>query len=222
MRIRVRLHHSAGNPSSLLRVAMPPRKSPRNDQEKLEEILQLLSDFSWTLGFFLLLLFTNFSHLKDFKEGKIQQRTDRHAAFVSRLLSQAPKDSANGIRNIISVIYNHSDSVPIKHRATASRSALPSKDHTPMARHQLLLWACRTVLDQVLSEVTNLIQHPSLRMPLSRQSWEMVLEFSLANLQSCVQKNAPVLYMLLVSAATPSTPALTTGSHERNPKLVSS
>lgn len=186
-------------------------------------MLELISDFGWTLGFFLLLLFSDFSHLKVDKEKQIEERTKRHAGFVSNFLKNTPVDSSHSVQSIVSAMYKHYDSVPLKHRDTDSRPTPPSKDHISMARHQLLLRARQIVLSQILSEVSGLIKHPSLRMAASQQSWESVLTFSLTNLEECVRLTAPSLYVLLVGAATP--PTGNSGNERtlngRNPRLVS-
>lgn len=134
----------------LLRQAMP-RKSPRNEQQKLEEVRVLLSGFDWTLGYFLCLLFGYFEKSTAIKHCRIEQ----HASFVWNFLSCTPDDTKTSVQGIVSAMYNHKFSAPVKHRASASRPAPPSKDPTPMARQQLLEWATQTVLDKIISEVSN-------------------------------------------------------------------
>jgi hypothetical protein len=156
------------------------RQSPRTEQEKLDEILALLSCFGWTLGYFLLLLFSDFRKAKDCTEGDAPERTPSHAGFVSAFLSRTPKNDLNGLQNILSIVYNH-----------------------PMARHQMLLWAVVVVRAHVIKEAANLANLTTgLHLPVSRQDWENVVQFSLQVLQNCVLATAPVLYSLVLSVAT--------------------
>ncbi|KAF8598632.1 hypothetical protein BDV93DRAFT_609737 [Ceratobasidium sp. AG-I] len=176
------------------------RRSPTSDQAKMDEVLSLLKQFKWSLGRFLWLLFTDFSYTKEFKNGEIKRRTQRHTNFVSKFLSTTPQNSSYGIQSILSAIYDHADSVPARYRATESRPAPPSDDHRPLARHQLLLWA------------------------FGAQDWESIVEFSLTTLRNYVKTTAPFLYALLVRAATSahlgSSGFPLDGSRDRDPRII--
>ncbi|KAG8711444.1 hypothetical protein FRC08_015873 [Ceratobasidium sp. 394] len=183
------------------------RKSPRNEQEKLDDILRALSDCEWTLGQFLHHLFNDFSQTKAYKVGRItDKRTKKHAGFVSKFLSKAPPTQHPewGVRGVVSSMYYHPDGIPVRHRATANRPALPDADPTPMARRQLLLLARDIVLRELKSEVATLAssQTGELRYTVARQDWEEVVNFSLAELQEVAQTKAPTLYHLLSCSAT--------------------
>lgn len=186
---------------------MSTRNSPRSDQTKLDDILGEVKRAGWTLGRFLYLLFTDFSYTNEYRLGKVPKRSKRHATFVHGLLSETPKNTLDGIEHIIAAIYNHHDSAPTQRRNTAAGPAAPLDDHTKMARHKLLLWACHTVSDKVHTEMAHLAKEPQLRLPTSEQNWETVSEFSLQEMRQCVQSTAPTLYGILLAAGTPQSRA---------------
>lgn len=208
------------------------RRSPRTEQEKLDEVLGLLSQFGWTLGYFLLLLFSDFRASKACREdSNLPWRTSSHYGFVSAFLSRAPVDEANGIQNILTTIYNHPDSVPTQTRAYGSNPAAPMANHTPMARYQMLLWAIMTVRVHIVKEVTSLASATAgLHLPVYRQDWESVMQFSVQAIQNCILLTAPVLYSLVLSVATSPNAIIpkasdsvdgSDNSRSRDPKIVS-
>ncbi|KAF8596322.1 hypothetical protein BDV93DRAFT_572129 [Ceratobasidium sp. AG-I] len=204
------------------------RQSPRTEQEKLDEILALISDFGWTLGYFLLLLFSNFRASEDLNN---PERTSSHSRFVSFFLSGASSNTNTSLQNILTAIYNHPDSSPTQTRAYGSNSATPVNDHTPMARHQMLLWSVIIVRAHIVKEATSLARATAgLHLPIARQDWETVMQFSVQTLRNCILLTAPVLYSSIVSVATspnaslPTAPGLMGGlesSRSRDPKIVS-
>jgi hypothetical protein len=181
------------------------RASPRNEQQKLEAVLDKITGVGFTLGEFLYRLFGEFTkeelHLS--KGEAFSRRSPSHRHKVSSFLSKEPIDPKHSVRNIISMIYDHRDAAPTKHRATAEHDALPDDDPTPMARHQLKLWAMDTAIDVLGSEAEILATKASeLRLPLDKQNWQAVVEFSLVALGNCIRNNAPLIHRVFISLAT--------------------
>ncbi|KDN38016.1 hypothetical protein RSAG8_09789, partial [Rhizoctonia solani AG-8 WAC10335] len=157
--------------------AKPRRVSPTNDQDTLDAILTKMSEVGFTLGEFLYRLFGEFTkdELKLPQGATFSKRSRSHAKVVSFFLPSKPNDPKHSVRSIVSAIYEHSDSVPTQHRATAEHVALPNKDATLdlMARHQLTLWAIDTVIKSIDSEANVLANKTSqLRLPADQQNWQ--------------------------------------------------
>lgn len=171
------------------------RQSPRTEQEKLDEILTLIHSFRWTLGYFLVLLFGNFEASKAQKESD-KRRTESHAAFVKNFLSSSSTNDSTSLYNILSLIYEHPDGTPTRN-TSASNQAI-------MARPQMLDWAFSIVQDQVHKEATNLASRTTgIHLPADRQDWDTIMQFSLDTLRECIFITAPLLYSLVLGAATP-------------------
>lgn len=203
------------------------RRSPTDEQDKLDEVFALIRTFEWSLGYFLLLVFSNFATHPPRKDGTRVARTPSHKGFVNNFLSKQFPEEATSVHNIISLIYDHPDGTPPLSR---NASCHPPTAYTPMARPQMLLWAFLVVKDHVLKEAANLVKrNTGLHLPADRLDWETLMQFSLDTLRDCIIATAPLLYSLVVSVATsPNRSTAETGSYghthaskAREPQLVS-
>ncbi|KAG8790907.1 hypothetical protein FRC12_010702 [Ceratobasidium sp. 428] len=201
------------------------RASPKNEQEKLDEVIELLTHFRWTLGYFLLLLFGNFG--KQYS----QRRTPRHAAYVSNYLGgrDAKKAGENrddgvdpkatSLASILSLIYDHTDGTP-GHAST-------SRDLEYLARPQVSVWCQSVVTLEITREAEKLTKRESgLHLPRGSQEWQTLSSFSMDTFASLVTTDAPVLYALLATVATSTTtgtqaPREAHSDKARDPRLVS-
>ncbi|KAG8722536.1 hypothetical protein FRC09_006112 [Ceratobasidium sp. 395] len=195
-----------------------------DEQEKLDEVIGLLTQFRWTLGYFLLLLFSDFGNQYS------QRRTRRHAAYVSTYLggrdskkvNEDENNNANttntSLPNILSLIYDHADGTPA-HDSTA-------RDLEYLARPQISAWCQSVVTSEITKEAEKLTKREAgLHLPRGSQEWQTLSNFSMSGLFSLITTTAPVLYALLDAVATSkhAGQALpeTRSDKLRDPKLVS-
>ncbi|KAG8793903.1 hypothetical protein FRC12_001205 [Ceratobasidium sp. 428] len=179
------------------------RASPKNDQQKLDTVLALLARYHWSLHDFFVHLFGDFSDDEACKVDGENKRTKSHAAFVANFMREASKDGTDRLQDVLTMMYNHSDGIPTQTRATSSGPAAPRKDHVPMARYQMLLWATQAVQNQIARELDTLVDSDSgLRLPADDQNWETVVQLSLPNIGDKIMSLAPTVYELVLCAAT--------------------
>ena len=174
------------------RTRVSNRQSPRTEQEKLDAVLALIHSFHWTLGYFLLLLFSDFEASKALEDGTTDRRTRSHSGFVKNFLAKESTNQSASLDNILALIYNHPDGTPTRN----------STDTTSMARPRMLHWALSIVQDQAIKEATNLANRTNeLRLPSGQQDWENIIQFSLEKVRDCIVITAPLLYSLAVTVA---------------------
>ncbi|KAG8726539.1 hypothetical protein FRC11_014994 [Ceratobasidium sp. 423] len=125
----------------------------------------------------------------------------RQSTLLAQFLCQTPEDSPSSVSSIMSMIYKHRLSVPLKHRASSSGPAKPDDDPKTMARHFMLCWATQTVAESAESEIKRLVGCPELRLPTAQMDWATLLNFSFKPIQECVESTSPTLYNLLVRLA---------------------
>ncbi|KAG8723858.1 hypothetical protein FRC09_001437 [Ceratobasidium sp. 395] len=65
------------------------------------------------------------------------------------------------------------------------------------------LWALSVVKEHIVKEMNTLVHYTSgLHLPIDKQNWENIMEFSLQALRNCIVQIAPFLYSLIISAST--------------------
>ncbi|CEL58710.1 hypothetical protein RSOLAG1IB_12180 [Rhizoctonia solani AG-1 IB] len=223
---------------------MAPR---RTEQQKLHDILGAIKSGGWSVGDFLRVLFTDFrsrSNLSqagaagDNKENNVltgqaegsggstssptkEQMQGRQSTMLSQFLRFTPDESTNSVGSILSMIYGHHLSAPVKHRSSASGPAKPDADSRTMARHFMLTWARCVVAETIDSEIKHLATCPQLRLPTAQINWATMINFSFEPIQQCVKSTAPILHNLLVHIATRSNSQSTASEGlQADPKIV--
>ncbi|KAA1479037.1 hypothetical protein DENSPDRAFT_788720 [Dentipellis sp. KUC8613] len=223
--------HISNGPSTI------PQRPPKSNDEKLDEILRAIGDADFTLGKFLVLLFTpikeNPTSNKPPTKTKLKaQRTrdSRRQSYVSHFLSGMSEDYKP--IDVVKLMYTHPSSrhhtqyEDRNHNFSVSR---PS-DSIFFARPALSTWALELVVDKMHKESDYLVSRASglrvcgshIKKPKMHNdgshadadpvvSWNIIREFSLEKLESKYKTFAPVTWHVLWRFMQPNRPGSSAG-----------